>query len=117
MNKHFTFLGALALSAGLTLQAQNVNQLVVQANKLGAEIQPTLYGHFFEDINFGADGGLYAELIKNRSFEFPDKFASETLPCRMTDRSNVIHTMYVWAIRDTCINIPVWRTEDSSASA
>ena len=75
MNKHFTFLGALALSAGLTLQAQNVNQLVVQANKLGAEIQPTLYGHFFEDINFGADGGLYAELIKNRSFEFPDKFA------------------------------------------
>lgn len=75
MNKHFTFLGALALSSGLTLQAQNVNQLVVQANKLGAEIQPTLYGHFFEDINFGADGGLYAELIKNRSFEFPDKFA------------------------------------------
>ena len=75
MNKHFAFLGALALSAGLTLQAQNVNQLVVQANKLGAEIQPTMYGHFFEDINFGADGGLYAELIKNRSFEFPDKFA------------------------------------------
>ncbi len=30
-----------------------------------------MYGLFFEDINFGADGGLYAELIKNRSFEFP----------------------------------------------
>ena len=29
-----------------------------------------MYGIFFEDINFGADGGLYAELIKNRSFEF-----------------------------------------------
>lgn len=75
MNKHFTFLSALALSAGLTLHAQDVNQLVVQANKLGAEIQPTMYGHFFEDINFGADGGLYAELVKNRSFEFPDRFA------------------------------------------
>ncbi|MDE5846402.1 MAG: carbohydrate binding domain-containing protein, partial [Muribaculaceae bacterium] len=35
---------------------------------------PTMYGIFFEDINFGADGGLYAELIKNRSFEFPQTF-------------------------------------------
>src|SRR5690606_38407093 len=34
------------------------------------EIQPTMYGIFFEDINFAADGGLYAELVKNRSFEF-----------------------------------------------
>lgn len=36
----------------------------------GAEIQPTMYGIFFEDINFAADGGIYAEMIKNRSFEF-----------------------------------------------
>src|SRR6056300_1866503 len=35
-----------------------------------SEIQSTMYGIFFEDINFSADGGLYAELIKNRSFEF-----------------------------------------------
>ena len=31
-----------------------------------------MWGVFFEDINFGADGGLYAELVKNRSFEFPN---------------------------------------------
>ncbi|NJB72132.1 alpha-N-arabinofuranosidase [Saonia flava] len=37
-----------------------------------AKIQPTMYGIFYEDINFAADGGLYAELIKNGSFEFPD---------------------------------------------
>lgn len=74
MNKHLTFLSALALTAGLSLHAQNVNQMVIQANKIGAEIQPTMYGHFFEDINYGADGGLYAELIKNRSFEFPQSF-------------------------------------------
>lgn len=37
----------------------------------GAPIPGTLYGLFFEDINFAADGGLYAEMIKNRSFEFP----------------------------------------------
>ena len=36
----------------------------------GIYIQPTMYGVFFEDINFAADGGLYAEMIKNRSFEF-----------------------------------------------
>jgi len=30
-----------------------------------------MYGIFFEDINYAADGGLYGELVKNRSFEFP----------------------------------------------
>ncbi|GAA5029410.1 alpha-L-arabinofuranosidase [Marivirga lumbricoides] len=35
-----------------------------------APIQPTMYGIFFEDINFAADGGIYAEMVKNRSFEF-----------------------------------------------
>jgi len=34
------------------------------------EISDILYGIFFEDINFAADGGLYAEMIQNRSFEF-----------------------------------------------
>lgn len=70
MSIHRTFLAALALSAGLGMNAQT-NELVIQTKKLGAEIQPTMYGLFFEDINYGADGGLYAELVKNRSFEFP----------------------------------------------
>ena len=63
-------LATLALAAGMTLQAQT-NEFVIQTKKLGAEIQPTMYGLFFEDINYAADGGLYAELVKNRSFEFP----------------------------------------------
>ena len=44
--------------------------MVVDVAKPVADIQPTMWGIFFEDINFGADGGLYAELVKNRSFEF-----------------------------------------------
>src|SRR5882762_5699568 len=44
--------------------------ITVKAGKPTAEVQPTMYGIFFEDINMGADGGIYAELIKNRSFEF-----------------------------------------------
>jgi len=46
--------------------------LNVQVDKPGAQINPSMWGGFFEDINFGADGGLYAEMVKNRSFEFPD---------------------------------------------
>ncbi len=66
-------LTAVALSAGLALNAAT-NELVVQTNKIGAPVQPTMYGLFFEDINYAADGGLYAEMIKNRSFEFPENF-------------------------------------------
>ncbi|MEV0172361.1 alpha-L-arabinofuranosidase C-terminal domain-containing protein [Streptomyces sp. NPDC050803] len=36
----------------------------------GAKIDDTMYGVFFEDINRAADGGLYAELVQNRSFEY-----------------------------------------------
>ena len=46
-------------------------KLTVIADKPIASVAPTMWGVFFEDINFGADGGLYAELVKNRSFEFP----------------------------------------------
>jgi alpha-N-arabinofuranosidase len=46
--------------------------IIAQVDKPGAAISPTLFGLFFEDINFGADGGLYPERVKNRSFEFPD---------------------------------------------
>lgn len=52
----------------LQLQAQT---LTVNVSKPRAAVNPDMYGIFFEDINFGADGGLYAEMVKNRSFEFP----------------------------------------------
>jgi alpha-L-arabinofuranosidase len=50
----------------------------VQADKPGAKINPAMWGIFFEDINFGADGGLYAELVKNGAFEFPDPMTGWT---------------------------------------
>jgi len=43
--------------------------ITVDANKPGHDISPTLWGIFFEDINLSADGGLYPELVRNRSFE------------------------------------------------
>ncbi len=60
-----------ALLIGSSVCAGSV-ALTIDADKPGAKINPAMWGVFFEDINFGADGGLYAELVKNRSFEFPD---------------------------------------------
>ena len=66
--------GVALMATSYTVCAQD-NTVTVQTKKIGADIQPTMYGVFFEDINFGADGGLYAELVKNRSFEFaPDHY-------------------------------------------
>ena len=56
-----------------SLMAQT-NEFKIDVQQTGAPIQSTMYGIFFEDINFGADGGLYAELIKNRSFVFENPF-------------------------------------------
>ena len=46
--------------------------VTIAVDQPGAAINPAMWGVFFEDINFGADGGLYAELVKNRGFEFPE---------------------------------------------
>ena len=61
---------ALFLLAVLVWFQGNAQNLRVDADRPGAVIRPTMWGIFFEDINMAADGGLYAELVKNRSFEF-----------------------------------------------
>ena len=60
--------GLLAMTLAQGAQAQTAN-LTIDVNKAGAKVSPTMHGLFFEDINYGADGGLYAELVQNRSFE------------------------------------------------
>lgn len=58
-----------ALLFSLSMLGQTT--LNIQTKKSTVSVNPDMYGIFFEDINFGADGGLYAELVKNRSFDFP----------------------------------------------
>ncbi|MDF9831380.1 alpha-L-arabinofuranosidase C-terminal domain-containing protein [Parabacteroides sp. PF5-6] len=70
--------GLLAQKTVLPVPGTEVYQFALDVNKVGAEISPDMYGVFFEDINFGADGGLYGELIKNRSFEFEHPFTGWT---------------------------------------
>ena len=58
----------IALTSGLQAQTK----ITIDVSKPGHAISPTLFGIFFEDINLSADGGLYPELVRNRSFEDAD---------------------------------------------
>jgi len=76
-NKPFV-LSILLIVLGTQLIFSQTHNIQVDLKKVGSPIQKTMYGIFFEDINYGADGGLYAELIKNRSFEFPQSLLGWT---------------------------------------
>lgn len=73
-------LSALLLTTAARLYSQNMTTqqstktITIDARAPRIQVSPTMWGIFFEDINFAADGGIYAELIKNRSFEFDDPF-------------------------------------------
>lgn len=62
-----TLLVSVCMLTAASLQAQV--QIDVDAAQKGINVSENLYGIFFEDINHAADGGIYAELIRNRSFE------------------------------------------------
>lgn len=66
--------------------------LKVYPEQAQAALSDHLYGIFFEDINFGADGGLYAELVQNRSFEY--------FPVRgeMNDGGYDLHALTAWEV-------------------
>ena len=65
---------AALMAASLSVQAQ-VN-ISIDAQDCGPKVSPMLYGIFYEDINHAADGGIYAELIRNRSFEDGPRFGA-----------------------------------------
>ena len=54
------------------VQAQPASEIKVILNQRVNTVPVSMWGIFFEDINFAADGGIYAELVKNRSFSFND---------------------------------------------
>src|SRR3990172_4782674 len=75
-NHHLISLCLVLFAFAFILQAQprkaTEAKITVEANKPGHTISPALFGIFFEDINLSADGGIYPELIRNRSFEDAD---------------------------------------------
>jgi alpha-L-arabinofuranosidase len=69
----------LSLSLALTLQAGTPARITVETDRPGHKIPPTLWGIFFEDINLSADGGIYPEMVRNRSFEDGEQPTNWTL--------------------------------------
>lgn len=69
MKKIFLPFAAVALLLSSCKDAAPKEELVINLQEKGAEVAPSMYGIFFEEINHAGDGGLYAELVKNRSFE------------------------------------------------
>jgi alpha-N-arabinofuranosidase len=67
MKKYFLSLCTVIIACQAFSQEKTYE---IDASRVKAHVQPTMYGIFFEDINMAGDGGLYAELVKNRSFEF-----------------------------------------------
>jgi alpha-L-arabinofuranosidase len=68
------YLAAAALASAIAVNAQPA-KISVDAAHPGHEIPETLWGIFFEDINMSTDGGIYPELVRNRSFEDADTAA------------------------------------------
>ena len=69
MKKIFLPFAAVALLLSSCKDAAPKEELVINLQEKGAEVASSMYGIFFEEINHAGDGGLYAELVKNRSFE------------------------------------------------
>src|ERR1700689_3595250 len=94
-------LGVGSLFASLlSVQAQTAD-ISVALDQPGHKISPTLWGIFFEDINLSADGGLYPELVRNRSFEDSDqpefwKLSGGTMAI---DTSRPLNTMNLHSLR------------------
>jgi len=74
---------ALSLLMGVyttPLAAQQPLNFTVKAGEIKTPVSPNMWGIFFEDINLSADGGIYAELVKNRSFEFSTPLMGWSVP-------------------------------------
>src|ERR1039458_519796 len=67
-----TLISVGLIAANVVGRAQRP-QITIAANQPGHKMSPTLWGVFFEDINMSADGGIYPELVRNRSFEDGEK--------------------------------------------
>jgi alpha-L-arabinofuranosidase len=76
------------LACSAFAEAAGTAEIRIECSQVTTELSPHLYGLFFEDINYAADGGLYAELVQNRSFEYHS--------LERTHRGSGFHPLYAW---------------------
>ena len=93
------FLVVAAVFSPAQIMPAAVTTLTIEADKPGKPVNPDLFGIFFEDLNYDANGGLYAELVQNRSFEYSpadhkDWKAGDTwLPTSVSDPALAVSTV------------------------
>jgi alpha-L-arabinofuranosidase len=109
MKKTFLISSMVSLMVCFTVTAGS-GTLNIYVNQPDGQIPKTFYGAFFEDINYSADGGLYAELIQNRSFEYNPTDAFIDIAGQRVDVSinNLLNTFGVlnplnsWTASSSC---------------
>jgi alpha-L-arabinofuranosidase len=84
--------------------------IVIDTQSRGKRLDPMFYGIFFEEINHAGDGGLYAELARNRSFE------DHRAPEGMAIRGGKAVSPTGWEAKFDCTPIPGWELSEKRAS-
>ena len=84
--KRSAILSTALLLGTLTLRAQTSAALNIEVNQTKSAVSPTLYGLMTEEINYSYDGGLYAELIRNRN-STAERYATVSL-VRWNEKGN-----------------------------
>lgn len=87
---------------------ENPYTVNIDASDRSKKISDTMWGLFFEDINSAADGGLYAEMVQNRSFEMEDsdyswKILSQHSKVQSTGGMNENNPHYMALVPDESI--------------
>ena len=100
--KRLTTCAALLLAATLGINAQKP----MKAPKGGKAISDELIGIFFEDISSSADGGLYAELVENGSFEYSPAERDGWGAVRHGNRYVLVTHLARWTSVRTMVSIP-----------
>lgn len=121
MKQNLLCLAAVALLMSSCSGVMPEEELVINLQEKGAEVAPSMYGIFFEEINHAGDGGLYAELVKNRSFEeleMPEGYYAEGDVLHPKEVCNhltgkVSHGSFRW----TTEPVPGWALQAKDASA
>ena len=98
----FYFTLALALFEVTLARGQSAATVTIQASQPGAVISTNLFGIFFEEINYAGEGGIYAEMIRNRSFYNP----TNTLFWTLVTQGSAAGTMSVDATQPLNTNQP-----------
>src|ERR1035438_8031529 len=73
LKQKWSLIVVLALSAVALARGQSAATVSIQVNQPGAVVSSNLFGIFFEEINFAGDGGIYAEMVRNRAFNNSSK--------------------------------------------